>query len=69
MRLCKTLIQQISSELNISCKCIGQTICKFDKFHRVAAKSGAGGTPKVTERQKRLIKLQQVRDDTLLKYH
>ena len=53
MSLCKTLIHQISSQLNISCKCIRQTI------------SGAGRTPKVTERQKRLIKLQQVQDDTL----
>ena len=65
MRLCKTLIHQISSQLNISCKCIRQTIHKFDKFHTVATKSGAGRTPKVTERQKRLIKLQQVRDNTL----
>ena len=65
MRLCKTLIHQISPQLNISCKCIRQTIYKFDQFHRVATKPGAGRTPKVTERQKRLIKLQQVRDDTL----
>ena len=61
---CKTLIRQILSQLNI-CKCIRQTIYKFDKFHTVATKLGAGRTPKVTERQKRLIKLQQVRDDTL----
>ena len=65
MRLCKTLIHQISSQLNISCKCIRQTIYKFDKFHTVAAIPGACRTPKVTERQKRLIKLQQVQDDTL----
>ena len=65
MRLCKTLIHQISSQLNTSCKCIRQTIYKFDKFHTVATKPGAGRTLKVTERQKRLIKLQQVRDDTL----
>ena len=63
--MCKTLIHQISSQLNISCKCIRQTIYKFDKFHTAATKPGAGRTPKVTERQKRLIKLQQVRDDTL----
>ena len=62
MRLCKTLIHQISSQLNISCKCIRQTIYKF---HTAATKPGAGRTPKVTERQKRLIKLEQVRDDTL----
>ena len=56
---------QISSQLNISCKCIRQTIYKFDKFHTVTTKSDAGRTPKATERQKRLIKLQQVRNNTL----
>ena len=65
MNLCKTLMHQISSQLNVSCKCIHQTIYKFDKFHTVATKPGAGRTPKVTERQKQLIKLQQVQDDTL----
>ena len=65
MRLCKTLIHQISSQLNISCKCIRQTIYKFDKFHTVATKPCAGRTPKVTERQKRLIKPQQAQDGTL----
>ena len=65
MRLCKTLIHQISSQLNISCKCIRQTIYKFDQFHTVATKPGAGRTPKVTEHQKRLIKLKRVQDDTL----
>ena len=65
MRLCKTLIHQISSQLNISCKCIRQTIYKFDKFHTVATKPCACRTPKVTERQKRLIKLQQAQDGTL----
>ena len=53
------------SQLNISCKCIRQTIYKFDKFHTVDTKPDAGRTPKVAERQKRLIKLQQVRDDIL----
>ena len=52
MSLCKTLIHQISRQLNISCKYIRQTIHKFDKFHTVARNSGAGRTPKVTERQK-----------------
>ena len=41
---------QISSQLNISCKCIRQTIYKFDKFHTVATKLGTGRMPKVTER-------------------
>ena len=65
MRLCKTLTHQISSQLSISWKCIRQTIYKFDKFHTAATKPDAGRTPKVTERQKRLIKLQQVQEDTL----
>ena len=50
MNLCETLIHQISSQLNISCKFIRQTIYKFDKFHTVATKLGAGRTPTVTER-------------------
>ena len=50
MSLSETLIHQISSRLNISCKCIRQTIYKFDKSHSVATKPGAGRTPKVTER-------------------
>ena len=59
-----TFQHQISRQLNTSCKCIRQTIHKFDKFHTVAMKSGASRTPKVTEYQKRLIKFQQVRDGT-----
>ena len=51
--------------MNISCKSIRQTIRKFDKFYTVATKPGAGRTPKVTEREKRLIELQQIRDDTI----
>ena len=47
------------------CKCFRQTIRKSDKSHTIATKSGADRTPKVTKCQKRLIKLQQVRDDTL----
>ena len=43
---------QISSQLNISCKCIPQTIYKFDKFHIVATKPCASRTLKVTEHQK-----------------
>ena len=56
---------QISCQLNISCKSIRQTIRKFYKFHTVATKPGINRTSKVTERQKRLIKLQQVGNDTL----
>ena len=51
--------------MNISWRRIRQTIYKFDKFHTVARKPGGGRTPEVTEHQKQLIKLQQVRYDTL----
>ena len=61
MSSCKTPIHQVLRQLNISCKLIRQ----LDKFHTVATKPGASSTPKVTERRKRLIKLQQVRDDIL----
>ena len=50
MSLCKILIHQISRQLSISCKCIRQTIRKFDKFRTVTTKSGADRTAKATER-------------------
>ena len=49
----------------MSCQCIRQTIRKSDKCHSVVTKPSAGRALKVTERQKRLVKLQQVWDDTL----
>ena len=51
---------EISRPLKISSHCIRQI---FSKFHRVAPKPGAGHPPKVTDREKRLIKLQQLRDE------
>ena len=56
---------EISRKLNISRNCIHQTIDQFNKLHTVATKTGAGRRSKLTDRQKRAIKLQQVRDDTL----
>ena len=53
----------LSRQLKISRRCIRQTIRKFDRFHNVATKSGAGHQQKVTDREKRLIKLQQLRDE------
>ena len=50
--------------IKISRRCIRQTIRKFDRFHNVATKPGARRPQKVTNRGKRLIKLQQLRDDT-----
>ena len=52
---------EISRRLQISRRCIRQT---FRKFHTVVTKPGAGRPPKVTDREKRLIKFQQLRDDT-----
>ena len=52
---------EISRRLKISHRCIRQT---FSKFHTVAMKPSVGRPPKVTNREKRLIKLQQLRDDT-----
>ena len=51
---------EISRQLKISRECIFQTIRKFDCFHNVATKSSAGRPQKVTDREKRLIKLQQL---------
>ena len=50
--------------MKISRRCIHQTFRKFDKFYTVATKPDAGHPSKVTDREKRLIKLQQLRDDT-----
>ena len=50
--------------MKISHRCIRQTFGKFDKFHTVATKLGAERPLKVTDREKRLTKLQQRRDDT-----
>ena len=55
---------EISRQLKISRRCIRQTIRKFDRFHNVAKKPGAERPQKVTDRKKRLIKLQQLRGNT-----
>ena len=51
---------EISRRLKISHRCIRQTFSKFDKFHTVATKLDAGRQPRVTDYEKRLIKLQQL---------
>ena len=58
-------IHGISRQLKISRRCIRQTIRKFDQLNTVATKPGGGRPKKITDREKRLIKLQQIRDDTL----
>ena len=55
----------ISRQLKISRRCIRQTIRKYDKFHVVNTKPGGGRPRKLTDRDKRLIKLQQLRDESL----
>ena len=59
-----TQTHKASPRLKISRRCIRETLGKFDKFHTVAGKSGAGHPPEVTDREKRLTKLQQLRDNT-----
>ena len=54
--------QEISRRSKILHRCIRQTA---SKFHTVTTRSVAGRPPKVTYREKRLIKLQQLRDDTV----
>jgi transposase len=65
MNICSTCTHGISRQLKISRRCIRQAIRKFDEFNTVATKPGGGRPRKVTDRDKRLIKLQQLRDDTL----
>ena len=55
---------KISRQLKICHRCIRQTIRKFDKSGTVATKPGAGCPKKTTNRQTRLIKLEQIRDET-----
>ncbi len=43
---------EISRRLKISRQCIRQTIHKFDQFHTIATKPGAGRPKKVTDRMK-----------------
>ena len=53
--LCDIGISQheISRQLKISRRCIRQTIRKFDRFHNVTTKPGAGRPQKVTDRDKK----------------
>ena len=59
-----TQTHKTARRLKISRRCVRQTFGKFDKFHTVATKPSARRPPKVTDREKRLTKLQQLRDDT-----
>ena len=56
---------EISRRLKISRHCVRQTIRKFNELQTVATKPGAGHHSKLTDRQKRTIKLQQNRDNIL----
>ncbi|CAF3339690.1 unnamed protein product [Rotaria socialis] len=56
---------EISKKLNVSRHCVRQTIRKFNRLYTTSTKPGAGRHSKVTRRQKRASKLQQLRDDTL----
>ena len=56
---------EISRRLRISRHCVRQTVQKCNELHTVATKRGLGRHSKLTDRQKRAIKLHQNRDDTL----
>ena len=53
-----------SRQLKISRRYIGQKIRKFDRYGTVVTRPGAGYPKKTTIRQTRLIKLEQIRDET-----
>ena len=55
---------KISRQLKISRRCIRQMIRKFDKYATVATRPGAGRPKKTTNRQTRLIKFEQIREET-----
>ena len=55
---------KISRQLKISRRCRRQTIRKFDKYGTVATRLGAERPKKTTNRQTRLIKFEQIRDET-----
>lgn len=55
----------IAERCNVSRNCVIQTIRKYDKERTVSTKPGGGRPSKLSERQKRSIKLEQLRDDTL----
>ena len=50
--------------LNISRRCTRRTICKFDRYKTVVTRPGAGHLKKTTIQQARLIKLEQICDET-----
>ena len=55
---------KISRQQKVSRRCIRQTIRKFDKYGTVATRPGAGRPKKTSNRQTRLIKLEQIHDET-----
>ena len=55
---------KISRQLKISRRCIRQTIRKFDKYGTVTTRPDTGHPKETTNRQTRLIKLEQIRDET-----
>ena len=62
--MCYARAHEISRQLKISRRCIGQIILKFDKYGIVATRPGPGRPKKTKNRQTRFIKLEQIRDET-----
>ena len=55
----------IAHRCNVSRICVIHTIRKYNEEHTVSTKIGADRPSKLTDRQKRAIELEQLRDDTL----
>lgn len=55
----------IAKKCDVSHNCVIQTIRKYTEEGIVSTRSGAGRPPKLTDREKRAIKLEQLRDDRL----
>ena len=56
---------KIAQHCHVSRNCVLQTIRKYEKQRTVAIQPGAGRPSKLSEKQKRSIKLEQLRDDTM----
>ena len=62
--MCCAHAHKISQQLEVSRRCVRQTIREFDKYGTVATRLGAGHPKKTTNRQTWLIQLEQIRDET-----
>ena len=62
--MCCAHAHKIFRQLEVSRHCIRQTIRKFDKYGIMATRPVVGPPKQTTNRQTRLIKLEQIRHET-----